>query len=313
MNHPIYDKNINGIRNRFGRFIAKTNSPIDVLKKLAEESFVRLYDNLAARRFITTFASPKEPKQWVFLVGCYNSGTTLLQNILGSHPDISALPREGVRFTKALSNLELNDHHMVWDAEWTAHAHPNEKESIAAAKKIRKDWAIFWRRGANIYLDKSVSNTARIEWLATHFPNAKFIGLHRNGYCIAEGLHRRSRPPQWLKDKTGDDHYPLEVVGQQWVTANRAMIDGLAKVDDQMMVSFEDFVQNPIAKLEEIFKFVGVSPDKLSFKDSMLQINGTSFPIRNPNADSLERLGNVGKKTLAPIINEMMQELGYET
>ena len=34
-------------------------------------------------------------KTWVFLVGCYNSGTTLLAELLGQHPSISTLPTEG--------------------------------------------------------------------------------------------------------------------------------------------------------------------------------------------------------------------------
>ena len=37
---------------------------------------------------------PKD-KTWVFLVGCYNSGTTLLAELLGQHPSISALSTEG--------------------------------------------------------------------------------------------------------------------------------------------------------------------------------------------------------------------------
>lgn len=37
---------------------------------------------------------PKD-KSWVFLVGCYNFGTTLLAELLGRNPSISALSSEG--------------------------------------------------------------------------------------------------------------------------------------------------------------------------------------------------------------------------
>ena len=43
--------------------------------------------------------SVKKDKTWIFLVGSYNSGTTLLAEFLGHHPSISALPTEGYFIT----------------------------------------------------------------------------------------------------------------------------------------------------------------------------------------------------------------------
>ena len=31
----------------------------------------------------------EEPERWLFVVGCYNSGTTLLLNLLAQHPSVS--------------------------------------------------------------------------------------------------------------------------------------------------------------------------------------------------------------------------------
>ena len=47
------------------------------------------------------------PDRWVFVVGCYNSGTTLLANLLEAHPAINGLAREGVELTDALRRPEL--------------------------------------------------------------------------------------------------------------------------------------------------------------------------------------------------------------
>lgn len=41
-------------------------------------------------------------RKWVFIMGCNNSGTSLLHYILGSHPDIASLPREGQFLTAVL-------------------------------------------------------------------------------------------------------------------------------------------------------------------------------------------------------------------
>lgn len=297
---------------RLRRVAKKAGTPQSFLKKILEEIFVRAYTNPVMRKFIRMFVRTREPQQWVFLVGCYNSGTTLLQHILSSHQDIAGMPREGVRFTSHLENLEHNGHHMIWAQDWYEHATPSLERSDHAVKEIVKDWSIFWKKGATIFLDKSIANTARIEWLAQHFPNAKFIGLHRNGYCISEGLHRRSKPPQWLVDKTGDHHYPLPTTGEQWVTANRAMIDGLSQVDHSLMINFENLVSDPISELENVFRFIGLENATMSFDDETLTVNEKSFSIRSPNAASLKRLGDDGAKVLKPIIGPMMQELGYE-
>lgn len=40
-----------------------------------------------------------KPQKWIFIVGCYNSGTTLLEKILSLHPMIGSLRDEGVMLT----------------------------------------------------------------------------------------------------------------------------------------------------------------------------------------------------------------------
>lgn len=313
MTSETYSKHKISSVKRLRRFVKKSGSVDKAFRGITEEAFVRLYDHLTFRNIISGFVSPKEPEKWVFLVGCYNSGTTLLQKILGSHPQIAGLPREGVRFTTALSNLELNNHHMIWDESWRDHASPSAMDSDEAVAQIKKDWGIFWKSRANIYFDKSVSNTARIEWLDKNFNNAHFIGLHRNGYCIAEGLHRRSRPPQWLQNETGKDHYPLEMTAEQWAMTNRVMLDGIAKVDRKMILSFEETIEDPVTQVEKVFKFLGVDGGNTRFdKDNAtLIVNDKKFPLHNPNPASLARLGENGKATIKPIIEPMMQELGY--
>jgi len=228
--------------------------------------------------------------------------------MLSAHPAISGMPREGVRFTDALSNLELNDHHMFWDETWRSHAYPSAESSEQVAAQVKKDWSIFWDKKSQIFLEKSIANTARIDWLNEHFPNDHFIALHRNGYCIAEGLNRRSRPPAWLIQQTGEPDYPLSMAAEQWVTANEAMLDGLSKVDKKMTLSFEDFVADPLHKTNQILQFLGVSDPAQSIANGALSIGAETFTVRDPNIASLERLGS-RKSEIINIIEPMMQKL----
>jgi hypothetical protein len=243
-------------------------------------------------------------------VGCYNSGTTILKRILSHHPDVASLPREGVRFTARLSDLQSDGHHMFWGEGWERRAVP-DGDGAATAAAVLADWNPLWRGGRGLYLEKSISHTARIGFLNRHFANARFVGLHRNGYCVAEGLHRRSRPPQWLKDRLGLPHYPVEMTGRQWLNANQAMLDGLAGVENKMMVSFEEFVTRPDAVVTRICDFAGLEPGPLSFRDGRLSAFGASFEIRNPNPGSLARLSEADRQVLSPLIDDMMKRLGY--
>jgi len=58
------------------------------------------------RRFFRTFVSVPRGKSYLFVVGCYNSGTTLLADMLTQHPEISPLPTEGSALTDALPRPE---------------------------------------------------------------------------------------------------------------------------------------------------------------------------------------------------------------
>lgn len=310
LNRHLHTRKDQSSLNRVSRFLESRGGIRRAAADLAEEAWVRAMLQKPLRRVAATLRGQQQPETWLFVVGCYNSGTTILGDMLSAHPEIASLPREGIRFAHHLSNLETESHHMHWGAGWESIAIPPNGRT--AAEDARKDWAPFWRRGATVHLEKSVANTARIPWLAEHFPNARFIGIHRNGYCVAEGLRRRSRPPQWLKDKTGLDHYPLEMSAQQWLSANDAMLKGLEAVEHKVIVAFEDLVADPVLVMSKLFRFMDVEPVSLDVSGDQVMIGGTPFPFRNPNPASLKRLSDADLAVLKPFLGGMMQELGYK-
>ena len=54
------------------------------------------------------------PDRWVFIIGCYNSGTTLLKGLLAEHPHIGILAGEGVKFSDALPRPEDFGWQRMW-------------------------------------------------------------------------------------------------------------------------------------------------------------------------------------------------------
>lgn len=277
---------------------------------LAEELLVRTWSNSTIRHASSVFVRNYHPEKWVFLVGCFNSGTTILQKILSSHPDISGLPREGVRFTDVLSDLEVNGHHMIWDDDFHDYLIPAISDEVAL-HAIKKDWGLFWKAGTRVFLDKSVANTARIDWLNRVFPNAYFIGIHRNGYCVTEGLRRRANPPRWYQERLDSPHYSYETIANQWALANELMLNSFENMPNSLIIRFEDLVANPLQATTSCIEFLQLESDSLSQSENTLSINGTRFDIRNPNLESLARLDQRGRLRSKPILENMMHRLGY--
>lgn len=58
----------------------------------------RLLTNI--KNWVNGYIGPlPSPNKWLFIVGCYNYGTTLLHNILASHPNIRSMPGDGQYFS----------------------------------------------------------------------------------------------------------------------------------------------------------------------------------------------------------------------
>ena len=80
-----------------------------------------------------------KPDKCVFIVGCYNSGTTLLSELMGRHPSISALPTEGHFITdQFLKDYDLGIPRMWVDREDIFRL--NENDEGPDVVRIKKEW-----------------------------------------------------------------------------------------------------------------------------------------------------------------------------
>jgi hypothetical protein len=107
------------------------------------------------------------PYYWLFILGCNNSGTTLLGKILGAHPAIRTLPKEGHHVTRALPDpvqVEVGLGRMFTRRldlfRWT------EDDDGSRVPRIKYDWACrFSGEPPGILLEKSPPDLLRSRWL----------------------------------------------------------------------------------------------------------------------------------------------------
>lgn len=263
-----------------------------------------------ARLLLSPLAHDLQPQRWIFLVGCYSSGTTLLRDLLGRHPDIDALPSEGVRLTDALPRPEDVGWHRMWcrcvdDVRLSA-----DPSQAARAARIRRHWSLALPAGSSNVLEKSIANTARLPFLRAHFAPAYIIHLVRDGYAVAEGIRRRGQPRRFGRHEFGDA-YPIELCAEQWRASLEQVETDRSGLDHYLEVLYEDLVADAAGQLEHITAFLGLPPLSAHASGGDFTIHGLRSGIRNMNADSIARLSQGDVDTIERVAGPVLERCGY--
>ncbi|MBN1522736.1 MAG: sulfotransferase [Candidatus Aureabacteria bacterium] len=281
-----------------------------LLKEVVLRGIVAAYRLSAIKTAVRLFCAKKYPEKWIFIVGCYNSGTTLLQRILGRHPDISILPREGVVLTSHLPRPEDYGWTRMWIKCRDRIAFIPEKDE-ERAERIIADWSPFYDGKKKIFLEKSITNLLRMEWIDMNFKNVYFIGIIRNPYAVAEGIRRKAVPSGPAR-KEISGIYPIDLPAMQWREANNILRDSAEKVKNFHFCRYEDLVKDPVGILKKIFRFLQVSCPSMDFKNGLLTFEEKKEYLQNMNPKSIERLSSKDINTINDVIGSDIKGFLYE-
>lgn len=243
-----------------------------------------------------------EQYQWVFILGCNNSGTTLMTRILEAHPDISGVPRGGRGATVALFSPRRVEVTRLW-TEKIEQFRLTEADRHLDALRLIYDWVSAVRPLARPYvLEKAPPDMICARWFQEVFPNARFIGLVRNGYAVAEGMNRR-------------EGYALDRCARHWNTANKIMLDDVAYLKRFQLVQYEDITRDPGAVTRQICQFLGVDYRPLQAvieqEWKVHNMDNAAAKIQDFNGRSLARLSPRDIETINRHAGEMLARFGY--
>lgn len=244
-------------------------------------------------------------KTWVFLVGCYNSGTTLLAELLARHPSISALPTEGHFITDQF----VKDYDLGLPRMWVNREDIfclTEEDDGPDPVRLKKEWGMRLDLRKPVLLEKSPPNSARTRWLQKHFENAHFIGIVRNGYAVSEGISRKAVPHHRM------DGWPIEMSAYQWKRSNEILKRDAEHLRHFLWVKYEDLTGNPEKTLAKIAGFIGVSDFEGVELDGSWKIHERDEQIRNMNDVSIERLKRSDIDQINKVAGSMIESFGYE-
>jgi hypothetical protein len=240
-----------------------------------------------------------KPQKWCFLVGCYNSGTTLLHEILSTHPSIASLPNEGQFLTDALPLPRELGLPRLWALKPELFELGKEDGKKVNVRRLKKQW------GARInYLDrpviieKSPTNAARILWLQQNFENSYFVGIVRNGYAVAEGIRRKAK-------------HSIEKCAQQWSVSNKILLRDLPQATNNLLVRYEELAEHPEKTIGRILEFLGLAQDDFLPLAGDWSIHEKNSEIRNMNDRSFKALSGEEIQLIQAVAQPMLSQLGY--
>ena len=246
-----------------------------------------------------------KPQKWVFIVGCYNSGTTLLSELMGRHPQISAMPTEGHFITDQF----VKDYEIGLPRMWVDRPdlfRLTEEDVGPDVLRLKKEWAIRLDLSKPVLLEKSPPNSARTRWFQKHFENAHFIGIVRNGYAVAEGISRKGDPQHIA------DGWPIERSAYQWHESNRVLDEDARHLKHFTWVKYEDLVAAPQETLNGLASFLGLDAFPNLESTESFKIHERDDALRDFNASSISKLTKDQIEKINLIAKDGLERFEYE-
>lgn len=210
----------------------------------------------------------------IFLISQPRAGSTLLQRMLGSHPDIHTMSEPWIMlhplFARRRRGITAD-----YDAYQAVGAFESFLSSIpfgeeAYLEGIRDLYGGLYQMslaaaGKRYFLDKTPRYYFVIPELLRTFPAAKFIILIRNPLAVLSSILET-----WVKR-----NWPmLQHYRNDLLTAPRLLLDGIGLLGDRaIVVHYEQLVCEPAKELARISERIGIS-----FMSSMVDYGRSELP-----------------------------------
>ncbi len=209
----------------------------------------------------------RSPHRYVFVAGLHRTGTSLLAQVMGTHPDISTIrgadvpENEGCYLQGAIPHTARHGvpGHFATDAS----QHLTETSafnSLAVKDRLEREWGVWFDSAKAWRLEKSPVNLTRMRLLQALFPRAHFVIITRHPLVMAHALGK------WSDRSVAD-------LASYGVAAYRKMLDDVAYLHAALILRYEDFVDAPASHCRAIESFLGV--------DAAM----TLPPVRDGNTD----------------------------
>jgi tetratricopeptide (TPR) repeat protein len=211
----------------------------------------------------------------IFIVGLPRSGSTLVEQILASHPDV-----EG---TSELPYLPQIDRELIRRRPLAAGRHPASALNGIGRQRLGEGYlvrAALHRRAARpFFTDKNLGNFQHVALIELILPNARIIDVRRHPLASGVALFRHLLSAGW------SFACGLEDIGRFY----RDYVELMAHFDDVLpgrvhRVIYEDLVEDTEGEVRRLLSHCG-----LTFDPACLRFHETQRAVLTPSADQVRR------------------------
>tara|TARA_B100000900_G_C20602354_1_gene726251 strand:+ start:4577 stop:5395 length:819 start_codon:yes stop_codon:yes gene_type:complete len=263
--------------------------------------------------FIRFFSSEPNIKNWIIILSNYNSGSTLLKNILSNAQEIAFLPDESVLYS---TQVKRPDEEFGWQRNWIFCEDKIGSKNLGRSNFIKfiYDISPVWVKSSKtiFFMDKTISNITRIQWFINNCENIKFLAITRNPYACCEGMSRKSRPVDKAKEIYGKNKYSFSDLAKQYKLANEEILKFSNKLKYFKLIKYEDLCMSPSKVMLDVFDFLEISSNQIKFEKNLIEVNKAKFKIINYNSSSINRLKKSEITEINNVLGSLINKLEYE-
>ncbi len=213
-----------------------------------------------------------ESKEFLFIIGSPRSGTTMLQILLASHPQVASTVEQTL-FTHYLS---------PWLEAWKSEVHNIEERGwklglpiLWQEEELTDFLREFLRRaygkvlagkpGATHILDKHPGYSHHLDTIKRFLPRARFIHVIRDGRDVASSMIA-------VHKKMGFAPKQIQGAAAKWKRFVIAASEGARYGNDYLEVRYEEFLNSRADGYARVLNFCGL-PHEPGWIDEMLAAN----------------------------------------
>nr|WP_245198230.1 sulfotransferase [Sphingomonas kaistensis] len=256
------------------------------LSREVEES-----ERLFTAEFLASTAGGGDPSSGpIFIASLPRSGSTLLEQMLGSHPDIEPLgelPHIPALLRTLMEGATRAGIRSVPEAVATM----SESDRIGMGREYLRRVAAHRRTDRPWFVDKMPHNWSNALLIRQILPNAQIIDIRRDAMtcCWSNFSHSFSR--------AHSSSFTLAGIGRAYVDYVRLM-DHLDKVIPGWIkhVAYDELIERPEPVLRALFEQLGIG-----FDEAVLRFHESKREVRTPSVEQVRRpLNREGVGTWRP-------------
>ncbi|QHS23488.1 sulfotransferase [Virgibacillus sp. MSP4-1] len=247
----------------------------------------------------------------IFIVGCARSGTTLLQSMLASHPQLVGFT-ESHFFDKNFHNLLTNDKVYLPKMElknnivkffYDNNIDEDLIKQIQENRKLRtagswtKDFIHVLdqyseRNNFEGWIEKTPPHLHHLNFINNMVQNVKFIHILRDGKNVVASMHEvaNKHPEVWGKRT-------LEDCVERWNNDLQISLEWIRNKDNHIGIRYEELLESPEYILNILCNFIGIEYDShmLNYRNATKDLVRKHEVWKSENFSSMKKTNRYDK------------------